>query len=129
MTRVTAEDVEGLNAVLLVAGRKLRYCVAYDAAAGYVEVDLAVADKDGEPVPRVAPRAADAKESDPDFILGQRLYISYTLHDATSAGFDVPENTGRIYWTGAGWLDEKSQPIDAPMPLRVANLGRSPQHQ
>jgi hypothetical protein len=115
MARMEADKSEALTAVILVGGRTIGYCTAFDEAQGYLEVDLAVPVMVGKGKPGVEVR----RESDSDYqYASQRIWCAFDVR--TNA--EVPEPPPFIYWTGERWIDDESLPSDGPLVVRKKDL-------
>ena len=110
-----AGDPGAAMCILVVGGRHIAHCTAWNAEARMVEIDLAI------------PRAGHSPTIAlcDDEVVTRRLYLGEALEvypDGTGApAVPKPPNHWR-YWTDNGWVNDKSEPIGGPVPTIIPAL-------
>lgn len=98
--RADIED-EVAGWIIEAAGHKLGHCLALDDVTLVCELDLAV------PEPGKRP----SLKFDGDEVVSQRVWIPGLRIHRNGDGCGVG---GFIYWTGSGWIDDKSETVEGP---------------
>jgi len=99
VTWIAAEDPGARDIMLAVNGRLLGCCTGVDADQGVVEVIPVIG------IPGYAPTVHPPVNGE---FLRERLKVPVEIVTSTY-------KKGWLYWTGEGWLDETSKPVQGPL--------------